>query len=94
VDKTLEIILVAVVLVVAAVILVGLLQGQAGGFGSFADNQTSSASCGVSQSQYCGALDGSGTATSRAKGIHDDSIGCDWTTGSTGSYPSPPDSPC
>ncbi|MFB6241984.1 MAG: hypothetical protein ABEJ36_04230 [Candidatus Nanosalina sp.] len=50
-DKTLEVILVAVVLVVAAVIVVGLLQGRAGTFGTFADNQTSSANCGLAESQ-------------------------------------------
>jgi hypothetical protein len=77
-DKTLEIVLVAVVLVVAAVIVVGLLQGQAGGFGSFADNQTDTASCGVAQSQFCGAYSGSGAPSGRADDICSDNSGCAW----------------
>lgn len=80
-DKTLEVILVAVVLVVAAVILVGLLQGQAGSFGTFADNQTNTASCGISQTQFCGALDSSGSVTPRAQDIYDENNGnCNWAS--------------
>ncbi len=83
-DKTLEIILVAVVLVVAAVILVGLLQGQAGSFGKFADNQTSTASCGISHSQFCSAYSGSGSPSGTASDIKSDANakGCDWAGGS------------
>jgi hypothetical protein len=78
-DKTLEIVLVAVVLVVAAVIVVGLLQGQAGGFGSFADNQTNTASCGVAKSQFCSSLDSSGNPTDRSENIYNNNDpGCEW----------------
>ncbi|NMJ92657.1 hypothetical protein GLT81_00160 [Nanohaloarchaea archaeon] len=56
-DKTLEIVMVAVALVVAVVIVVGLLQGQADSFGNFASNQTGSSSCGIKQSQLETAAD-------------------------------------
>jgi hypothetical protein len=80
-DKTLEVILVATVLVVAAVILVGLLQGQAGSFGGFAENQTNTASCGVAKSQFCSSLDSSGDPTSRSEDIYDNKDGqCPWAT--------------
>ena len=56
-DKTLEIVMVAVALVVAVVIVVGLLQGQSDSFGNFASNQTGSSSCGIKQSQLETAAD-------------------------------------
>lgn len=55
-DKTLEIVMVAVALVVAVVIVTGILQGRAGTFGTFADNQTSSSGCSIDTSKlsrYC-----------------------------------------
>jgi hypothetical protein len=83
-DKTLEIIMVAVALVIAVVIVVGLLQGQASGFGSFASNQTSSSSCSITISQFKSAIDCSGcsggsgscSAGPRATSIHNDNSGC------------------
>lgn len=55
-DKTLEIVMVAVALVVAVVIVTGILQGQSQNFGGFAENQTSGSSCSVEAnrlSTYC-----------------------------------------
>lgn len=55
-DKTLEIVMVAVALVVAVVIVTGILQSQGSNFGSFAENQTSGSSCSVEANQlstYC-----------------------------------------
>jgi hypothetical protein len=85
-DKTLEIIMVAVALVIAVVIVVGLLQGQASGFGSFASNQTSSSSCSITISQFKSAIDcsgcsggsGSGScqAGTQATSIYNDNGGC------------------
>jgi hypothetical protein len=82
-DKTLEVILVAVVLVVAAVIVVGLLQGRAAGLGGFADNKTTSASCGLASSNFRSAVDCSGCSgtsctvdSDRASDIYNENSGC------------------
>lgn len=82
-DKTLEVILVAVVLVVSAVIVVGLLQGRASGLGGFADNKTSSASCGLATSNFRTAVDCSScgssscsSVNSRASDIYNENSGC------------------
>jgi hypothetical protein len=91
-DKTLEVILVATVLVVAAVILVGLLQGRAGNFGQFADNQTSSASCGISQSQFASAIDCDSSDTSSIKPKRAEEMrmenkqDCAWADGTSAAY--------
>lgn len=63
-DKTLEIVMVAVALVVAIVIVTGILQGQAGNFGSFADSQTNGSSCGVDTSKLSTYCPDSSTGTS------------------------------
>ena len=55
-DKTLEIVLVAVALVVSVVIVIGILQGQANKFGEFSESQTDNSDCSVSTNQlkvYC-----------------------------------------
>lgn len=72
-DKTLEIVMVAVALVVAVVIVVGLLQGQADSFGNFASNQTGSSSCGIKQAQLETAAncDGSSNYEGNAETIYD-----------------------
>lgn len=84
-DKTLEIVMVAVALVVAAVIVVSLLQGRIDMFGGFSDNQTSDASCGISKTQFCNAADtSSGSINSdRADEIHSkNNPQCAWTSSS------------
>lgn len=77
-DKTLEIVMVAVALVVAVVIVTGILQGSAEGFGNFADQQTNSSSCGVATSQFESAVtcDGSGTAGLRATSVYQQNSDC------------------
>ena len=77
-DKTLEIVMVAVALVVAAVIVISLLQGRANALGGFADNQTNSAGCGISNQQFCNSLDG-GETTERSLNIAADTS-CDWAS--------------
>lgn len=55
-DKTLEIVMVAVALVVSIVIVTGILQGQSNKFGEFSQTQTEGSSCSVTTSQlksYC-----------------------------------------
>lgn len=76
-DKTLEIVMVAVALVVAVVIVTGILQGSADGFGNFADSQTNSSSCGVATSQFESAVscDGSGAGL-RATNVYNQNPDC------------------
>lgn len=85
-DKTLEIVLVATTLVVAAVVVISMLQGQSDSFGVFADDQTESASCGLGYQQWQNSIqcDGSGNGeeTSRSEELRTDSYSdCDWTSG-------------
>lgn len=56
-DKTLEIIMVAVALVVAAVIVVSMLQGRTGNVADFADNQTSDSNCGLNAQRLASSID-------------------------------------
>lgn len=56
-DKTLEIVMVAVALVVAVVIVTGILQGRANTFGGFADNQTSSSGCSIAADRLANTID-------------------------------------
>lgn len=51
-DKTIEIILVAVVAIVTASILLFLMQGEADSFGDFLDSQSSDAKCDLWKTQY------------------------------------------
>ena len=80
-DKTLEIVMVAVALVVSIVIVTGILQGQSSEFSDFSDSQTGSADCGVSRSQYCSAFDGDSSSGTRAGDIADSNSGCTWSSG-------------
>jgi hypothetical protein len=86
-DKTLEIVMVAVALIVAAVIVVGLLQGQVNMFGGFSDNQTESSGCGIAKVQFCNSVDNSATSISsgtRPYNIAEENGQCAWSdSGST-----------
>lgn len=80
-DKTLEIVMVAVALVVAVVIVTGILQGRAGTFGNFADSQTNSSSCSIATSQFenavnCPCTGGSCTAGPRATAVFTQNQNC------------------
>ena len=50
-DKTLEVVLVATVLVVASVVVISMLQSQSNSFNQFAGEQESSASCGIAEAR-------------------------------------------
>lgn len=55
-DKTLEIVMVVVALVISVVIVTGILQSQGNSFGDFASNQTESSNCGITINRlqsYC-----------------------------------------
>jgi Tfp pilus assembly protein PilV len=48
-DKALEIIMVAVILIVASVVIIAMLQGQTENFGNYSRSQTEGSSCGLAQ---------------------------------------------
>lgn len=48
-DKALELIMVAVILIVASVIIVAMLQSQAENYGNYSRTQTEGSSCGLVQ---------------------------------------------
>lgn len=76
-DKTLEIIMVAVALVVAVVIVTALLQGQASSFGGFAQNQTDSSGCTITLAKFENSVDcNSGSVSPSASNIYTNNDGC------------------
>lgn len=81
-DKTLEIIMVAMTLIVAAVVVISLLQSQSGEFGDFSDGQTDSSECEFEELRYERALTDSCTETSGAEEIRTGSS-CDWASGAS-----------
>jgi hypothetical protein len=87
VDKTLEIVMVAVALIIAAVIVVGLLQGQVEMFGGFSSNQTESSGCGISKVQFCNSVNSSSTSSvtsgTRPYEIATRNNQCGWSSGVT-----------
>jgi len=48
-DKALEVIMVAVILVVASVVVIAMLQGQTDNFSNYTTEQTQGSSCGLAQ---------------------------------------------
>lgn len=97
-DKTLEIILVATTLVVAAVVVISLLQGQSDNFGDFADQQSNSSSCGLGYQQWENSIEcngGTGNKTDRTDELLNRYSGCEWASGTIpgtgGSGPNPDD---
>ncbi|WP_414837889.1 hypothetical protein ACK3SF_00585 [Candidatus Nanosalina sp. VS9-1] len=82
-DKTLEIIMVAMTLVVAAVVVISMLQGESGDFGEFSDGQQESSQCGLEELKYERALDKeSCSETTAAENIRTGSS-CDWAGSSS-----------
>lgn len=51
-DKTIEIVLVAVVAMIAALVVIFLLQGRADSFGGFLDDQQEGSQCEIWKAQY------------------------------------------
>lgn len=74
-DKTLEIIMVAMTLLVAAVVVISLLQGQSDTFGEESETQTTGASCSLGQVQAEQAC-GSDQRVEEIKNNYEGS--CDW----------------
>lgn len=56
-DKTLEIVMVAVALIIAVVVVTSMLQGQSSNFGDFADKQSSSSSCDLAATRISTTVD-------------------------------------
>ncbi len=71
--------MVAMTLIVAAVIVVSLLQGQSDEFGDFSDERTDSSGCEFQELEYARALDEC-TETQSASEIQSSASddGCDW----------------
>ena len=81
-DKTLEIIMVAVVLVVAAVIVTSFLQGRVGDMGDFSDRQTNNSGCGLAEQRIAAAVDCSSNSPD-AQGVsayEQNKNNCGWTS--------------
>lgn len=51
-DKTLEIIMAATVLLLSAGVVMFMVSDQTGGFGNFLDNQTGGAECDLAETKY------------------------------------------
>jgi type II secretory pathway pseudopilin PulG len=82
-DKALEIIMVAVILIIASVVIITLLQGQSGDFGEFSDNRTQAGNCGFGELKYQRAIDKDAcTEPDAADEIESNYDGCSWTDNS------------
>lgn len=81
-DKTLEIIMVAMTLIVAAVVVTSMLQSESQEFGDFSSDRRDDSSCGIAEVRYRNALQCPDEAG--AEGIRDQAYndGCDWADNS------------
>ena len=77
-DKTLEVVLVATVLVVASVVVISMLQSQSNSFNQFAGDQESQASCGIAEAR----AERQCPDQTRVNNIISSNSGCGWATGS------------
>jgi len=76
-DKTLEVVLVATVLVVASVVVISMLQSQSNSFNQFAGDQENQASCGIAEARAERQCPDDSAVTP----IITNNPSCDWTTG-------------
>lgn len=84
-DKALEVIMVAMILVVASVVILALLQNQTGSFGSFVGGQTNSSGCGLLELKYERNIQcnpDSETPAASAAETEASSKGCQWASSS------------
>ena len=84
-DKTLEIIMVAMTLIVAAVVVTSMLQSESQEFGDFSQDRRDDSSCGIAEVRYRNSLNCDlSSETDAAEEIRDeaDNDGCDWATNS------------
>lgn len=79
-DKTLEVVLVATVLVVASVVVISMLQSQSNSFNQFAGEQESSASCGIAEARAERQCPDKSSVNDL---INEYDSECDWASGST-----------
>jgi len=79
-DKALEVIMVAMILIVAAVVILAMLQQNTGDFSDYTRNQTGDSNCGLSELQYERALncDASTPDAGAAQEIEDNNAQCAW----------------
>ena len=85
-DKTLEIIMVAMTLIVAAVVVTSMLQSESQEFGDFSENRRDDSSCGIAEVRYRNSLNcDAGSETDAAEGIRSqaNTDGCSWASGSS-----------
>lgn len=83
-DKALEVIMVAVILVVASVVVIAMLQGQTENFGNYTDQQTEGSSCGLAAQRLatnmdCNAADPSSTIGTGAGTVYSKHQGECWS---------------
>jgi len=67
-DKALEVIMVAVILVVASVVIIAMLQGQTENFGNYTNQQTQGSSCGLAAQRLATNMDCSAATPSSTIG--------------------------
>ncbi len=83
-DKALEIIMVAVILIVASVVVIALLQGQTESFGNYSREQTQGSSCGLAAQRLattmnCNAQDPSNTVNTGTGTIYSKHLNECWS---------------
>ena len=84
-DKTLEIIMVAMTLIVAAVVVISMLQGQTRDYGEFSDQRTNSSDCTFGELQYRRNLECSNSQPDKgpAEDIQTEYSSCSWASAAT-----------
>ncbi len=85
-DKTLQIVVVATVIMMAAAIVMFMVTGKTGGFDQLVDSKTQGASCTINKTQYVRACNCSANPQPQelpgANEIQSESQGCgSWTSG-------------
>ena len=91
-DKTLEIIMVAMTLIVAAVVVISMLQGETREYGDFSDQRTNDSQCGFTELKFQRLIDcgpsstGSISPTSASDYRSDYSGQCDWASSTSNAY--------
>jgi hypothetical protein len=91
-DKALEVIMVAMILVVAAVVILAMLQGRTGEFSGFTQSQVNSSDCSLGSLEFGRAISCSNSSHSKlnppgAENIYDEYSGkCEWAESYSSAY--------
>ncbi|MFB6241985.1 MAG: hypothetical protein ABEJ36_04235 [Candidatus Nanosalina sp.] len=87
-DKALEVIMVAMILVVAAVVILAMLQGRTGDFTDFTQDRVNSSSCGMLELKYQRNIQCPSTETPSATAAETEASnqGCEWPPASPSDY--------